>query len=205
MELNKKILRILIENDSDSSADSDVNQGMSDAISNLKSGLANLKNVKIDEPKKESLINESIGSIVASGLLAAPKLIEWLGKAIAFISKKFAKKDESSAAKNIEKFGKKWENIYIKLLEGAIKMTGFLKSTWKKEDGKVDEEKLHLIAKVLYAVILGVALASAVKGVIHPNSLVLKSIEAILGTVKATEIAAIIKLVLPKFGLTAAA
>jgi len=200
MTRDKQILKILLE---DEVKQSDINQGMSDTLSSLKSGLGDLKGIKLDEPKKEAIINESITGIVASGLLAAPKLIQWLAKGVSVLSKKFTNKDESTAAKQIEKFAKKWENSYIALLEGAIKLTGFLKSSWKTKDGQTDKEKLRLVAKVLYAIILGLALATAVKGIISPGSLVTKSIEAVLGTVKATEIAGIVKTLLPKFGIAA--
>ena len=205
MANNIQLLRLLLENEQDKSQESETNRGLSDTLSSLKSGLSDLKGIELEEPKKESLLNESITGLVASGLLAAPKLIQWLGKGIGLLAKKFTKKDDSTAAKQIEKFGKKWENSYISLLETAIKLTGFLKSNWKTENGQIDKDKLRLIAKVLYAIILGLALASAVKGVINPGSIVMKSIEAVLGTVKATEIAGIIKLLLPKFGMSVAA
>jgi hypothetical protein len=206
MLTNKILLKTILENHlrEEEQQQQSADQGLSAGLSGLKSGLSGLKGYKAPQPKKEDQLDESVGSLVASGLLAAPKLIEWLGKAVSFIAKKFTGKSESEAGKGIEKFGKKWEGLYVGIIEQAIKLTGFLQDQWQTKDGKTDKEKLHLIAKVIYAIVLGVALVSAVKGILNPHSVVMASLEAVLGSVKAVEIAGIVKLVLPKFGITAA-
>lgn len=174
---------------------------LSMAYKEMKSGLSGLKGYKAEKPKNEGQLNESVTAMVAGGLLAAPKIIEWIGKGIGFLVKSFSKKDESSIGKSIEKFGHKWEKFYMSLIKGAIKLTGFLESNWKK--GKeVDEEKLELIAKVIYAVILTVAAGSALKTVLSPASPVIKAIEATFGGIKAAEIATIAKTVANKLGIS---
>lgn len=204
MASNKLLLKTILENHLREEEQQSVDQGLSAGASGLKSGLSSLKGYKAPQPKKEEQLDESIGSLVASGLLAAPKLIEWLGKSVSYIAKKFTGKSESEAGKGIEKFGKKWEGVYVGIIEQAIKLTGFLSDQWKDSGGTIDKEKLHLIAKVMYAIVLGIALVSAVKGILNPHSVVMASIEAVLGSVKAVEIVSIVKLVLPKFGIPVA-
>jgi hypothetical protein len=173
---------------------------LSMAYKEMKSGLSALKGYKAEKPKNEGQLNESVTAMVVSGLLAAPKIIEWIGKGIGFLVKSFSKKDESSIGKSIEKFGHKWEKFYMSLIKGAIKLTGFLESNWKK--GKeVDEEKLELIAKVIFAVILAVAAGNALKTVLSPASPAIKAIEATFGGIKAAEIATIAKTVANKLGI----
>ena len=173
---------------------------LSMAYKEMKSGLSALKGYKAEKPKNEGQLNESVTAMVVSGLLAAPKIIEWIGKGVGFLVKSFSKKDESSIGKSIEKFGHKWEKFYMSLIKGAIKLTGFLESNWKK--GKeVDEEKLELIAKVIFAVILAVAAGNALKTVLSPASPAIKAIEATFGGIKAAEIATIAKTVANKLGI----
>jgi len=122
--------------------------------------------------------------------LAAPKVLEWIGKATKFIVGKLGK-DESQAAQNITKFAHKWEGFYVGSIEKVIKATGVAKNVWKNEDGFIDSDKLHTTAKVLYAVILAVAAGYAVNGVLSSNSAVIKAIESAIGGVKGVEIAQI--------------
>jgi hypothetical protein len=180
------------------------NDAMDDGLDALKSGLSGLKGYKAPEPKKEGKINESPTAFIVSGLLAAPKLIEWMGQAVNYIAKKMSKNKDIQSGKGIEKFGKKWENLYVAIIKKAIKLTGFLEVQWKTKDGEIDEEKLKLVAKVLYAVILAIALSSAVKAVISPGSAIVKSLEAVFGTTKAVEIASIAKTIASKMGINMA-
>ena len=164
-----------------------------DAIKGGASQLADLSSLKEGEYKStvttegESL-NESITGVVVGGLLAAPKLFQWLGKSINWIAKKLTGKDEVKIAAWIEKNAHKWEKLYIKAIMGAIKLTGFASKIWKKEDGSVDEQKLLTTAQVLYVVILAVAAGTAVKTVLGPNSAIIKALEATFGSVKVAEI-----------------
>ena len=137
-------------------------------------------------------LNESVTGLVVGGLLAAPKILEWIGKSINWIAKKLAGKDEVKIATWIEKNAHKWEKLYIKAIVGAIKLTGFASRIWKKEDGSVDEQKLLITAQVLYVVILAIAAAGAVKTVLGPGSPVIKALESTFGSVKVGEIVSFI-------------
>jgi hypothetical protein len=201
---NKIILKNILEQYIRENEAEKADDAMEDGLSALKSGLSALKGYEAPEPKKEGQVNEGLAAVITSGLLAAPKLTEWLGQAVNFIAKKMSKNKDVTTGKGIEKFGKKWEKFYINILIQGIKLTGFIESQWKDENGKVDEEKVKLVAKVLYAVILGIALTTAVKGIISPGSAVLKSLEAVFGTTKAVEIASIAKAVASKMGINLA-
>jgi hypothetical protein len=157
----------------------------------LSSGVNALQDLSSLDEIKEQPIEESVVGLVASGLLAAPKLIEWLGKAIKFISKPFIGKDENTVAKNIIKFGHKWEKLYLKAIIAAIKFTKFGKQLWMLPDNKIDEQKLVTVAKILYGVILSIAAGSALKTVLSSSHPILTAIESALGGVKAVEIAQI--------------
>lgn len=153
-----------------------------------------LKEVDLSEAvitEEKEVVNEAIGSLVIGGLLAAPKLIEWLGKGIKFIAKKITGKDESKIAEWIIEKGHNWEKLYIKAIITAVKLTGFAKQVWKKEDGSIDEQKLVIVAKVLFAVILAVAGGMAIKGVLSTNSAIIQALETTFAGVKASEIATI--------------
>lgn len=156
---------------------------------------SDLKEVDLSEAvitEEKEVLKEAIGSLVIGGLLAAPKLIEWLGKAIKFIGKKLAGKDENKIAEWIIQFGHKWEKLYIKAIIVAIKATGFASKIWKNANGSIDEQKLVLTAKVLFAVILAVASGVAVKGVLSSNSAIIQALESTFAGVKGAEIAGII-------------
>jgi hypothetical protein len=158
----------------------------------LSSGVNALQDLSSLDEIEEQPLEESVVGLVVSGLLAAPKLIEWLGKAIKWITKPFVGKDENIVAKNIIKFGHKWEKFYIKAIVAAIKLTKFGKQLWMLPDNKVDEQKLVSLAKVLYGVILSIAAGNALNTVLSGAHPILSAIESTLGGVKAVEIAQIV-------------
>jgi hypothetical protein len=169
-----------------------IDNAVEDAIKLLNP--SELKEIDLSEAiiaEEKEVLKEAVSSLVIGGLLAAPKLIEWLGKAIKFIGKKLAGKDENKIADWIINFGHKWEKFYIKVLVNAIKLTGFASQIWKNKDGSIDEPKLVLTAKVLFAVILAVAGSMAIKGVLSTNSVIIQALESTFTGVKATEIAGI--------------
>jgi hypothetical protein len=168
-----------------------------DAIKGGVSQLTDLSSLKEGEYESTvttegETLNESITGLVVGGLLAAPKILEWIGKSINWIAKKLAGKDEVKIATWIEKNAHKWEKLYIKAIVGAIKLTGFASKIWKKEDGSIDEQKLLTTAQVLYVVILAIAAAGAVKTVLGPNSVVIKALESTFGSIKVGEIVSFI-------------
>lgn len=171
----------------------DIDNAVEDAAKLLNP--SDLKEIDLSEvliAEEKEVLKEAVSSLVIGGLLAAPKLIEWLGKAIKFIGKKLAGKDENKIAEWIINFGHKWEKLYIKAIIIALKTTGFASKIWKKEDGSIDEQKLILTAKVLFAVILAVAGSMAIKGVLGTNSAIIKALESTFAGVKGVEIAGII-------------
>lgn len=171
----------------------DIDNAIEDAAKLLNP--SDLKEIDLSEvliAEEKEVLKEAVSSLVIGGLLAAPKLIEWLGKAIKFIGKKLAGKDENKIAEWIINFGHKWEKLYIKAIIIALKTTGFASKIWKKEDGSIDEQKLVLTAKVLFAVILAVAGSMAIKGVLGTNSAIIQALESTFAGVKGVEIAGII-------------
>jgi hypothetical protein len=201
---NKLMLRNILEQYINETEEQAADAAMKGGLSALESGLADLKGYEAPEPKKEGKVNEALAAVIGSGLLAAPKLIEWLGDAVNFIARKMSGNKNIQTGKGIAEFGKKWEHFYISILIKGVKLTGFLESQWMGKDGKPDQDKLKLIAKVLYAVILGIALTTAVKGIISPGSAIIKSLEAVFGTTKAVEIISIAKTIASKMGVTIA-
>jgi hypothetical protein len=171
--------------------DSEIDSAMKAGLAVLTSGGESLDEIENDKQPQE--LNESIIVLVGSGLLAAPKILEWIGKTIAFISKPFMKnKDENVVAEKIKHFAHKWEKVYIKAIIWVVKKTKFVKDIWMKKDGNIDEQKLLTVAKYIYAGILAIAMGNAIGTVLGPSSAILKSIEGALGGVKAIEIAQIV-------------
>jgi hypothetical protein len=175
---------------SSTETDTEIDTAMKAGLSALTSGGASLDEIKDDEQPKE--LNESVVVLIGSALLAAPKILEWIGKAIGFITKPFRKdKDENEIAKKIEHFAHKWEKVYINAIIFVVKKTKFVQQIWMTPDKKIDEQKLLVVAKYIYAGILAIAMGQAIGAVLGSASPILKAIEASLGSVKAVEIAQI--------------
>jgi hypothetical protein len=170
--------------------DPEIDAAMKAGLSVLTTEAKFLDEIKDENQPQE--LNESVLALIGSGLLAAPKIIEWIGKAIAFISKPFMKnKDENAIAEKIVHFAHKWEKLYIKAIIWGIKKTKFVQQIWMTPDGNIDEQKLVVVAKYLYAGVLALAMGQAIGAVLGPSSAIIKAIEGSLGTVKAVEIAQI--------------
>lgn len=167
--------------------DPEMDAAMKAGLSALSSAGASLEEIPEEEQPKQ--LNESVVGIVASGLLAAPKIIMWMAKPIAVIAKFFTKdKDENAIAKKISHFAHKWEHLYIKAIIFIVKKTKFVKDIWMKADGSIDQQKLLIVAKYIYAGILAVAVGNALGTVLGTSSPVLKGLEATLGGIKVVEI-----------------
>jgi hypothetical protein len=167
-----------------------VNEDETDSA--LSQGLSALKDIdEVEGLEVEEELNESVTGLVISGLLASPKILEWISKAIGYISKAFTGDNESKAANKLHDIAHKWEGYYLTAIKFAVKKLGIAKSVWSV-DGKVDEDKLKTTAKILYAVILALAAGNAANAVLSSNSAVIKAIEGSLGGIKGTEIAQII-------------
>lgn len=167
-----------------------INEDDTDAA--LSQGLSALKDLEeVEEVEIEEDLNESVTGLVVSGLLAAPKILEWIAIAIGKISKAFSGSDENKAADTINKVAHKWEGYYLSAIKFAVKKLGIAKSVWSI-DGKVDEDKLKTTAKILYAVILALAAGNAINAVLSPSSAIIKALEGALGGIKGTEIVQIV-------------
>jgi hypothetical protein len=162
----------------------------------MAAGLSSLKDTsaldEIEDENQPTNLNESVIAVIGSGLLAAPKIIEWIGKAIGFVSKAFSKeKDESILAKKIQHFAHRWEKLYIKTIIWVVKKTKFVKQIWMTSDGNIDEQKLLVVSKYIYAALLAVAAGQAIGSILGSSSAIIKAIEGSLGGIKAVEIAQI--------------
>jgi hypothetical protein len=163
-----------------------------DADTALSQGLSALKDLdEVEGVEVEEDLNESVTGLVVSGLLASPKILEWIGKAVRYISKAFTGNDENKAADKLHDIAHKWEGYYLSAIKFAVKKLGIAKSVWSV-DGKVDEDKLKTTAKILYAVILALAAGNATNTVLSHGSPAIKAIEGALGGIKGTEIAQIV-------------
>lgn len=163
--------------------------------------------VKESETK---LLNEaSITSIVIGAVLAAPKLLEYLSKIVAFVAKifrKFVKGDQDATGENkvtdwLHSKGHTLHSKYLKLVIKAVKLFGVASSVWKNEDGSVDEAKLKLTAEVLLNVAIAIAGSAAIYGAVGAavkGKAVFAAIEGSLGAIKADELATAVKELGPK-------
>jgi len=118
---------------------------------------------QIDEciTEDEELLNEAVASMAISIMLSAPKLIEWIGKAVKFIVnqiKKVIGKDtqKENFGDKIIGVGHKLEKFYIKSIKFLLKTTGLAKKA-----GIKDDKELEKTAKIIFYVILfGAAIAA---------------------------------------------
>ena len=160
-------------------------------------------NKNLIKEEKEQL-EESITGLIIGTILSFPKLLSLLGKLVKKIAKLFGKDTTAEkAAEWIEKKGEGLERNYIKFIMKIIKLTGFAKKVWKKEDGKIDMIKLKETAEILMAVILVVAAFmagnTAYSEITGANgSTILGAVEGILSGVKTSEVAQIVAKVGPK-------
>lgn len=179
----QKLAGILTENNKiiyEEKSEKDVENALSSVTDSLMASIKDIPKDSLEKTKstkkEKQPINEEAVSLVISGILAAPKLLEWIGKAVGWISKKLGGK---TTGKNWEKAGKKLEKTYLKIIITLLKWTGFLKDYWTDEvyeKGKTlptrvkNDQKLLVTAKTIYAVILGVAGLSAGYGAVHSAS-----------------------------------
>lgn len=169
----------------------DLDKAMQQGLAALEAGSSSLKDEDLSQVVKEDeVLNESATGLIVGGILAAPKLIEWLGKAIGKISKLFGK-DDSAIAKGIEKFGKKWEKLYVKTIAVIIKKTGFAEALWMK-GGKQDNENLYALSKTIFGIILAVAAGNAISAAVSTSSPIIAALESVFGGTKVAEIIGIV-------------
>ena len=164
----------------------------------------------LNDPSNKNLVKEEKeqleegAGLIISTILSFPKLLALLGKLIKKVAKFFGKDTTAEkAAEWIEKKGHQLEKKYVKFIMKIIKVTGFAKKVWKKEDGKVDMIKLKETAEILLAVVLAVAAFSAGNTAYSEitganGSAVLGAVEGVLSGIKTSEVAQIVAKVGPK-------
>lgn len=165
---------------------------------------------KAIEESEKSLVNESITSIVVGAIMAAPKLIEYLAKIVKFLVKIFrslvkGREDETEGenafSNYLMKKGHQLHDKYLLLVIKAVKLFGIAKSEWKDENGKIDEEKLKLTAKIILNIGIAIAGTMAIGGAISyaaKGNALYAAIEGSLGFTKADELLAAVKEIGPK-------
>jgi len=189
-ELRTLIKQVIKEeiNDDTTSID-DIDDAVDDALKLLDP--SELKGIDLSEAiitEEEAVLNEAVDpAFVISGLLAAPKLLEWIGAAIKGIAKKFGK-NETKIANWIIKKGRKWEKLYLKAIIAAVKFTGFAKGQWKRKDGDIDRQKLVTTAKIIYLVIIVTAASLSVGKILKVHSAVIMALDSLFVGVKVSEI-----------------
>ena len=169
------------------------------------------EDIKAVHESEKPLLNEALVSIIIGAVMAAPKIIQYIGQVVKFIVKIFKplkNKDgdfetgENKVSDWIEKQGESLHHKYIHVVEKMVKFLGVAKSVWKdKETGNIDKEKLHLTAEIVLNVAIAVAGVSAVGGSIaalKSGSPIIAAIESGLGGIKGAELAAAIKQIGPK-------
>jgi len=175
-----------------------INEDETDAA--LSQGLSALKGLEgFDEELEEEEeisevqgeLNEALITLIGSGLLVAPKFLQGIAFAVNKISKAFTGKEENKIADKIDHFAHKWEGLYIKAIKSGIKFFGIAKSEWYV-NGKVDQAKLNTTAKIVYVLILALAMGNAVGTILGPASPIIKALEATFGGIKGFEIAQIV-------------
>jgi hypothetical protein len=151
------------------------------------------------EFNNEEVLNESVGVLlIISTLLAAPKIIELLGRGISKVVKLFRKifkknsTDGVDTAKRIIEFSHKWHNVYIKLFEVILSKSGILKKA-----GITDKNDVRKAAEVVYyTVVAGLAVASGVGSIsafkaalqTTSGSFSMGVFEAVMAAVKSAEV-----------------
>ena len=161
--------------------------------------------------EEQRKLDEAIGPAFFIGaILAAPKIIEYIGRIVQWVAKIFKKllgkseeeqDKEVTAAKWIQDKGHDLHKKYIKIIKWVIKSTGFAAKFYTDENGKVDDEKLTTAAEFLLYIGVAIAAAFSVYGSIQAltsGSPILGAVEAGLSGVKADELILAVKKLAPK-------
>lgn len=174
------------------STSQDLDKAMQQGLSKLNSIPSDLNDEDLSTVVKEQkeILTESITGLVIGGVLAAPKILQWIGTGVGAIAKFFTG-NESEIAKWIEEKGEKWEKFYVKSISFVVRKTGFASAIWKK-DGVQNDNLLYATSKVIYGIILAAAAGQAISGAITAASPIFTALEGVLGGVKVVEIVGII-------------
>lgn len=161
--------------------------------------------------EEQRKLDEAVGvGLIIGAILAAPKIIEYIGRIVQWVSKIFKKllgkseeeqDKEVKVAKWIENQGHNLHKKYINIIKWVIKNTGFASKFYTDENGKVDDEKLTTISEFL--LYLGVAVAGVVSvygsvQALTSGSPIMGAVEAGLSGTKADELVIAVKKLAPK-------
>jgi len=161
--------------------------------------------------EEQRKLDEAVGiPLIIGAILAAPKIIEYIGRIVQWVVKIFKKllgkseeeqDKEVKAAKWIEDQGHNLHKKYIKIIKWVIKNTGFASKFYTDENGKVNDEKLTTAAEFLLYVGVAIAAAFSVYGSIQAltsGSPIMGAVEAGLSGTKADELIIAVKKLAPK-------
>jgi len=141
--------------------------------------------------QNESELNEAIGMLLAGGVLALPSIIGMVGKAAKFLGKTIGQGD-------IARFGEKTKNFAEKMHHSYEGVIDKILSPLTKN---LDPAKRKIINKVVFyaivATFFGVGATGAV-GAAGAGKAGLAAVEGGLSTVKASELVAAAKEIIPK-------
>ena len=97
--------------------DSEIDSAMKAALSKLKND-SSLEKMPANQTKQD--LDESATATIAGGLLAAPKVISWIGSIVNYMVSPFSGKDESTAGEAIKRFAHKWEGVYLNSIKFIV-------------------------------------------------------------------------------------
>jgi hypothetical protein len=144
----------------------------------------------LNESHFKKLIKEEPITLAIGILLAAPKLMEIIGKVTKVVSKALG--GEGKAGEKLEHVGHKMHEAYLKSIIQLLKGMVWIKNQISKNKTKVPDEVYTKYAKVIYIVVVatlgGVSAVGAVNA-IQGAQLPMSIIESILAAVKSGEVA----------------
>lgn len=159
--------------------------------------------------EEKAVLSEAVATIIGA-ILAAPKILEYIGRIVQWVVKIFRKlvgkpspdneEGENAVAEKIKQVAHKWHGMYVFVIKKIVKVSGFQSEFWAP-DGKTDEDKLKLTAEILLNVAIAVAAGFAVYGAVTyaaSGKTMMSALEISLGSVKADELALAVKKIGPK-------
>ena len=159
--------------------------------------------------EEQAVLSEGVATIIGA-ILAAPKVLEYIGRIVQWVVKIFRKlvgkpspeneEGSNAVAEKIKHVAHKWHGMYVYVIKKIVKLSKFQQEFWAP-DGKEDEEKLKLVAEVILNVAIAVAGIFAVYGAVTyaaKGKTMMTALELSLGSVKADELAVAVKKVGPK-------
>jgi hypothetical protein len=161
-------LKTLVKEQEESQIDSQLDQAMQNGLTAMASNFsANKEELKQDVEQADIPIAESLTAVTIVGaLLAAPKIVELLGKGFIKLISVFRKlikpgqaktsEGEEAAAEALVHFTHKWHGAYIKGIKGLLKITGLFSKAGIKDDAA----QTKAAELIFYTIVAGLAVYS---------------------------------------------